>query len=958
MSPVLVGRTAEITVLDDALRDIPGAVLLGGEAGLGKTRLMREFAARARAAGARLLAGGCLELGSDGLPFAPFTTILRGLVRDIGTDGVAALLPRGDTSGLARLLPEFGEPESDAATAEERARLFELVLVLLERLAAERPVALIIEDAHWADRSTRDLLAFLVRNLSGAPLLIVVTHRSDELHRTHPLRALLAELGRVERVRRLDLAPLGVREVGELAAQLLGHDPGPGLALRLHERSGGNPLFVEALLDADGTLACELPESLRDLLLAGIQRLPEDTQELLRVAAVGGVHVDHALLAAVSGEDDAALSRLLRPAVAANALLVSGDGYAFRHALIREAVHDDLLPGEHTRLHARFAEALEADAALMPAGRRWVAISHHWHAAHDALWALVSAWRAAAESRRALAYAESLTMLSRVMELWDQVPDAEGRIEAPYAEVLRQAAAAAEIAGEYGRGITIAKRALRELPEDGTADRRRLRAALLEMSGRMRHQLAKPGFLEDLREAVRLLPDEATAQRARALTALATYGRLTTDIRSAQDAAAEALRIAVDIGDATAEADARITLLCADMDYEHGLAQLADAEEAVLRSGAHRIVMRFAVIKSHFLEGAGRHAEAAEVARKGAVRAAEFGVQRTQGAFLTINVAEPLLSLGRWDEAAEMLERGLELDPPITTRTSLQVLSGELALARGDLAAARARLASSRGILAPQKRWTKSQDTFAVLRLEMGVLLAEDRPREALEAAYGLCDQAGLPDGARYAWPVLVLGTDAAVRAGDPGAAAELERHAAAIQVRGSAQEAWHRTFRAGIARLRGEDDVCAWDEVAASWEKLGCPYPRAEALLHAAQAALSAGDHDAAHDRLTEALELTGTLRAALLHERLADLARRVRRPRRAGGGAAAAPLGLTPRELEVLRLVADGHGNRDIAAALFISAKTASVHVSNILGKLGVANRGEAAATAHRLGLFDEPA
>src|SRR5690349_7957330 len=179
MSPVLVGRAAELGLLEDALASAPGAVLVGGEAGLGKTRLIREFAASvARGGRARVLIGGCLELGSDGLPFAPFTTVLRGLVRDIGIDGVAALVPRGDTGSLARLLPEFGEPESDAASGEERARLFEVVLTLLERLAEREPVVLVIEDAHWADRSTRDLLAFLVRNLSVAPVLVVVTYRS------------------------------------------------------------------------------------------------------------------------------------------------------------------------------------------------------------------------------------------------------------------------------------------------------------------------------------------------------------------------------------------------------------------------------------------------------------------------------------------------------------------------------------------------------------------------------------------------------------------------------------------------------------------------------------------------------------------------------------------------------------------------------------------------------------
>src|SRR6516225_295270 len=212
-SPALVGRSGELSALNSALaeagRGSPSTVIVGGEAGVGKSRLVSEFAGRSRGAGARVLAGGCLELGADGLPFAPFTTVLRGLVRDLGATAVAELLPGGATRELARLLPEFGEPARADDAGEARARLFEQMLVLLERLAEAGPVILLIEDLHWADRSTTDLLAFLIRNqpsLDG--VLIVVTYRSDELGRTHPLRALLAELGRIGWVARMDLGRL------------------------------------------------------------------------------------------------------------------------------------------------------------------------------------------------------------------------------------------------------------------------------------------------------------------------------------------------------------------------------------------------------------------------------------------------------------------------------------------------------------------------------------------------------------------------------------------------------------------------------------------------------------------------------------------------------------------------------------------------------------------------------
>src|SRR6202050_4594556 len=333
-SPVLVGRADQLAVLEAALGPSrhggPSVVLLGGEAGVGKSRLMSEFAARAGAAGARILTGGCVELGAGGLPFAPvtavlrelprrpapappppppplpfapFTAVLRELVRDLGPDGVAALLPGGVTRDFARLLPEFGSADSEAGDIVARARLFEQMLALLERLADDGPVVLLIEDAHWADRSTRDLLAFLVGRqqvLDG--VLIVVTYRSDEMHRTHPLRPLLAELARLSWVERMDLPRLDRLHADELVARILGREPEPSLADRVYERAEGNPLFVEELLcDCDNGLSTLLPESLRDLLLVAVRRLPEETQEVLRALGAGGQRIGHALLVAVRG---------------------------------------------------------------------------------------------------------------------------------------------------------------------------------------------------------------------------------------------------------------------------------------------------------------------------------------------------------------------------------------------------------------------------------------------------------------------------------------------------------------------------------------------------------------------------------------------------------------------------------------------------------------------------------
>ena len=512
---------------DSARQGGPSAVLLGGEAGVGKSRLIGEFGQVAVAAGARVLTGGCLELGTDGLPFAPFTAVLRDLVHEMGADAVASMLPGRTTRGLARLLPELGEPDTSGDPGEARARLFEEVLSVLEQLARHSPVVLVIEDAQWADRSSRDLLTFLIgnqRSISG--LLIIVTYRSDDLHRTHPLRPLLATLDRIDWVERMELPRLTRHDTGELAVRILGRAPAGELADALYHRSEGNPLFVETLLCCDGELSPELPESLRDLLLDAVRRLPEDTQEVLRVACAGGQTVGHALLAAVTGLDDAALIGALRPAVTANVLRAQGDGYSFRHELIREAIHEDLLPGEHGRLHSRFADAIDANPSLVPPGRAAIEMAHHWHSAHDMVWALIGAWQAAAQAGRAVAPAERLSLLARVLELWDQVPDAADRIGADHVRVLEEATSAANEAGEFERGIALASSALREL--DPAAEPVRV-ARLLENRGYFKMNLGRQDYPDDFSAALQTVPADAAEARVSILLSAARCIRARPD---------------------------------------------------------------------------------------------------------------------------------------------------------------------------------------------------------------------------------------------------------------------------------------------------------------------------------------------------------------------------------------------------------------------------------------------
>ncbi len=983
-SPVLVGRAAEMTALGAALDAVrqgePAALLIGGEAGMGKTRLIAEFTSVARDAGVRVLTGACLELGADGLPYSPFTAMLRDLARDLGPGELSRLLAgSGRAAGeLARLLPELAQPEDRTEPAEPaagggpglpgsmtageaRAHLFEGFLSLLERLAEQRPLILVVEDAHWADRSSRDLLAFLVGYQRAIRnLLIIVTFRSDELHRTHPLRPLLAELARIDWVDRTELPQLTRGQAEELAAGVLGHSPVRSFADVIYERAQGNPLFTEELL------ACEdggdmVPDSLADLLLQAVRRLPEDTQEVLRVASAGSGVTGDALLARVTGLDAVALAAAIRPAVAANVLVISGDGYQFRHALIQEVVHADLLPGEHSAVHTRFASAIDADPALVPQGRAATEKAHHWYSAHNTTGALTGSWRASVQASNAVAHAERLMLLDRVLELWNQVPDAAAQIGADHVRVLEEAASAARDAGLPMRGLSFVELALAELDEAAAPVRV---ALLLRDRFNFQKDIGHGHSPADLQRALALVP-ESLCPSARTQLLLATVH---CDTRAPQDRiwATDALRLARETGDRDAEVRALGNLAM----VEAGPAQLAgtgsqplqlldQARELARDTGAYHPILKLVILETHLRCGAGEFEQATQAARRGIAEAERHGLARTGGAFLAINLAEPLWYLGQWDEALEVTGRALDLAPQHRTRVGLWAVDGAIATARGDLAAAARRLAACRTVLAGGGY--DEQHDLPLAGLEIDLALAAEGPAAAVAAAADALGRFDLSAASpRYAWPVLVSAAAAACRAPGDDAAALLDRLrtlAEKLDAHGPVQRAWRLSFAALDPRLLLDDTdadpadprgrLAAADAAVAAWEAVGQPYQATVALTHAAWVALAERAPHQAADRLRRAAPVAERLRAGPLAARIAELSHR------AAPGPAAGPV-LTGRELDVLRLVAAGQSNREIAAALVISPKTASVHVSNILAKLGAASRTEAAVKATQLMLL----
>jgi predicted ATPase len=472
-SPVLVGRDVEAAQLRAALERAaagrPAIVVVAGEAGVGKTRLVAELLGQAGELGAVALTGGCLDVGDGVLAYAPMVEALRPLVGMLGQWELERVLG-GARGELARLVPELGSPDAGRPAEAPLAptRLFELLLGVLHRLAERGPVLLVVEDVHWADQSTRGLLGFLARNLR-AGVALVLTYRSDELHRRHPLRPFLAELDRSSRAERLELGRLGRRELAELLAEILDEEVAPALVGEILARSEGNPFFAEELLAAhlEGT---KLPLALRDLLLARVETLSEATQRVLAVAAVAGTRVDHQLLAAVVGQDTQELVWLLREAVTRHVLAVAeaSGAYVFRHALVQEAIYDDLLPVQRGPLHAAYARALERrieQRGEVSGARSATAVergqlAYHWYAAHDLGQALLSSVQAGQAAESAAALAEAVGHYQRALELWDQAPEAAARSPLDRGTLLYRAASAANLAGDDDRAIALARLAV------------------------------------------------------------------------------------------------------------------------------------------------------------------------------------------------------------------------------------------------------------------------------------------------------------------------------------------------------------------------------------------------------------------------------------------------------------------------------------------------------------------
>ena len=947
-----------------------GAVLLAGDAGVGKTRLLTELAGQAREAGWQVMIGHCLNFAGDSLPYVPFSEIFGRIARD--TPLLSEMLLH-NAPALARLLPGqrvMATDDGDRQGAHSREELFEAVLGAFAFAARSAPLLLVIEDVHWADPSTRDLLRFLFTRQLPSGVSVVVSYRSDDLHRRHPLRADAAEWARLPGVTRLHLSPLPEFAVRDMVRQLQpsGLDE---LAVRsIVTRAEGNAFYVEELVSAAGRGQQVLSADLADLLLVHLDALDPDARAVLRAASVAGRRVSHALLSRVVAVDGLELERILRTAVDRSLLVAQPEGYAFRHALLAEAIYDDLLPGERIRWHQAYADVLSSGAVEGTAAE----LARHAFAANDVATALGAAVRAGDEAMTVGGPAEAMAHYEMALGLLAQ-PGVAAQLGVDPVDIALRANEAAIAAGQLHRALAVVQDQLDQLPPDADPD---LRAEILMA-------IASTALLDDTQldalqyttEALHLVPKDGPL-RARVLAAHARANRSRDREEEAWRWATAAVELASKLQLPGVLSDATTTLarLTPDLNPEHAN-QAEQALHETIAQARENADVAAELRSSHglgtLLYELGRLEEAREAFQQAASRAvflrrpwAPYGLDGRSMAAIVSYIR------GDWDEVLRAVDVAGER-PTTLARAMLGGVGLGVAAGRGESAAID-RL--------PQLRAAWEREGFIAITCGSAAIdLAGDR---------GDCAQAiAVHDEvvelvsriwvnpffqARIRLSGLLLGqlASAARQAGSAERSALLARgeglRAAALQAagrsarRGPESQAWVARVHAehlrlqwlcaaeGVVPVDAQSMVDAWVAAVDAFGRFGHVFETARSRARLAEALRGAGDSVRAAAEAALAVQVARRLGARPL---LTELRAASHQPL-----AHDRSVDLTAREQEVLESVAQGRSNRQIAEQLFISAKTVSVHVSNILAKLDVAGRTEAVAVARRRGLLGDMA
>ncbi|WP_219464953.1 helix-turn-helix transcriptional regulator, partial [Nonomuraea rhizosphaerae] len=939
----LIGRATELARLERVARlaeaGSPQCVLIGGATGIGKTRLMAHVSDSLEEGGARIIRTTCMRFGTPGLPLAPVRGALRQLAADPGRRALRLLLPRSDA--LLQLLPEFG------ASDVPEPQTFELFGALLQQLGERRSLVLTIDDLQSADRATRDLLGFLVRTLRSARVLVMAAYRTDDLPESHPLRPCLANLGQVPCVTTLSPGHLNRAETAELLAAELGRRPGAELVQRLYRRSAGNPLFAQELARAGD--AGHLPDSLRALLLQRVTTLPGTARHVVELASIADRAVPHQLLARVSGLPEDELLAAVQRAAEARTLLVRSDRYDFSHPLVRDAVRESLLPVERRLLHRAFAEAIDGRPDLLPPGESATQLAFHWSEAGEAK--APSAFLQAAGER--LCPAELARVLDRMLSLSPELPAPE-RLDLHLSAIK-----AASLGGEFLDMSRLVDRALDLVLAQPVQDGARV-ALLYAYKSIAAHHVGEEGAPAAAEKALAAMPGDAGPARARILDMVAMifaqYGRGARAVELAEQAAA----LAVDRGEVALEANARITIAWAlgrAGAYAEAVGPLREAGRLLGPSPDPLQACRLHLNRASVLHGLGDYQGAIAAARQGVAATGQAGLARSLGAETAIALGLLLFLGGRWEEMKDVVAAALARDLPGGSGAAFHALLGYVALQQGDSDRARRELEQAETLAFDGGSARPWRLLTAVQRSE--VALAGNEPeaaRSAVRSALPYAPDSGCPP---LAWALLAAGAQVErtlrLRAralslkDDDTFRAELRDAARSMRSDSPTLAA----FAAQVSAELGEPGA-TWSGLAATWEGLGSPYYAARAHVRAAEAALRDGDRATAKTHLAKAHEGATGLGARPMLEEIAWFGRQTgpRPPdERADGRGDLRQMGLTNRESDVLGLLAAGRSNRQIGEALGITTKTVSTHVSNLLAKLGVASRGEAAAALYRM-------
>jgi DNA-binding CsgD family transcriptional regulator/tetratricopeptide (TPR) repeat protein len=936
---VFVGRERELDELEHALEAAQtgsgGTVLVSGEAGIGKTRLGSELATRARDAGFEVLLGHSIDLVGTELPYQPF---------------IEALRPLG---ALRQVDPAAGS----------QLGAFEETLALLTDRAGSAPVLLVLEDLHWADTSTLDLVVFLAHNLDDRPILLLATFRADEPASDERMRRLADGARRSGSALVLELEPLDGEELAELLAAHADRPLPAGLTDAIAARSEGNPFFAEELL-ASSEQNAHLPQGLRDLLLQRVVRLDDATQGVLRLAAAAGREVRYPLLRATVELADRDLRASLRATVEAGVLVAEPEtkSFRFRHALLAEAIYATILPGEREELHARLAEELARSGAA-GAGE----LAPHWAAAGRSTEALAASVEAARQAEAVFGLAEALAHLERTLELWSSVPNAS---ELAGLDLTALYAWTAELASQVGAGPRAVELTRRAIELIGTQDPHRASFLHVRLGEYLHDTGSDDAGLAALERAVELVPQEPPSpERAYALASLAGGLMVAWRFSESLSISEQALALARQVGAREAEVRA-LTVLGNDLTYlgrgEEGLEHLRHALRLAEEIGDHWGLDRAYINLTDALTMLGRPRESAQIGKRG------LDVVRGHGAespVLLANFIEALIAIGEWDKAEKASAAALR---SITANVPymLFMLRADIEIGRGEFEAARTHLEMALDTLRDdhglgiyeilvaelalgERRWTDAE--VAVRDALAWARSGQTAQLRVWFCAKGLRTQAELaalararrdPDASREQ---LAVAKELLTKARDADAEASAVTPTAA---------GWRATAECEHERVLGEARPQSWSEAAGIWERLERPPLAAYCRMRQAEALVAAGaSRVEAGVPLREAHDVAVRLGAEPLTRELELLAQRARLDLISLD--AESPdetqletiLGLTPREAEVLTLVARGYTNREIAETLVISVKTASVHVSHILRKLDVPNRLEAAAITDRL-------